>query len=442
MALASASAADEQPSTSTSTSSAPPLSLRLEDITVEVAPSIESIGRTAWDGIATRAHGRESGGDNPFLFYAFLHAAEASGSVQPSTGWMPQHLIAKDKAGTIIGLAPAYLKGHGAGEYVFDSAWASAYQRAGGRYYPKLLGGVPFSPVPGPRLLVVEDAADPDAAAVVRTALARAFADLTRELKLSSAHINFVDPASAAALASSGAGFVERVGIQYHWANRGYETFADFEAALKQSRRKAVRQERKKVAAAGLAVARLPGSELTPALIDRFYSFYCDTAERKWGEAYFSREFFHRLFDAGGTGLPSDRVLLVVAADATAPGLPGSHPASVVAGALNLAGSDALYGRHWGACPGAPFVNGLHFELSYYAAIEEAIERGLSRVEAGAQGEHKLARGYTPVITRSAHFLRDPGLRDAVSDFCAREAREMDYVVDVLGVRENPFKEG
>ena len=444
-AAAPAAAAPADPpapsaATSTSSSSSP---LRLEDITVEVVPSIETIGQAAWDAIATRAHGRDpgGGGDNPFLFFAFLHAAEASRSVHPSVGWMPQHLVARDGAGTIVGLAPAYLKGHGAGEYVFDSAWAAAYQQAGGRYYPKLLGGVPFSPVPGPRLLVVEDEADPAGAAAVRTALARAFAAMTGELKLSSAHVNFTDAASSAALAGAGAGFVERVGVQYHWPNRGYASFADFEAALKQSRRKAVRQERKRVGAAGLAVARLPGSELTPELIDRFYTFYSDTAERKWGEAYFTREFFHRLFDGGGGGLASDRVLLVVAADAAAPGLPGSRPQAVVAGALNLVGSDALFGRHWGACPGAPFVSGLHFELSYYAAIEEAIARGLGRVEAGAQGEHKLARGYTPVVTRSAHYLRDPGLRAAVADFCGREAREMDYVVDVLGVRENPYKD-
>lgn len=445
---AAASSAD--PATpSTSSSSAPPL--RPEDISIEVVPSIEAIGQPAWDAIATRVvsgtSAGEASGDNPFLFYAFLHAAEASRSVHPSTGWMAQHLVAKTPDGTVVGLAPAYLKGHGAGEYVFDAAWADAYERAGGRYYPKLLGAVPFSPVPGPRLLVVEDEADgstpPGQADAVRTALARGLAALTQDLKLSSAHINFTDPASSAALAGAGVGFVERLGMQFHWTNRGYGTFADFEAALKQPRRKTIRQERKKVAAAGLATARLPGSELSPAFIDRFYSFYCDTAERKWGEAYFSREFFHRLFDASGGGLPSDRVMLVVAAPTTAPGTPGKGAASsVVAAALNLVGSDALFGRHWGACPDAPFVNGLHFELAYYEAIEEAIARGLSRVEAGAQGgEFKIKRGYLPVLTRSAHFLRDPGLRDAVADFCAREAREIDYVASVLGVRDNPYKE-
>lgn len=434
------------PSTST-----PSTSLRPSDISISVVPSIEAIGQATWDAIATRVSGpagSPTSGDNPFLFYAFLHAAEASRSVHPTAGWLPQHLVAKTRDGAIVGLAPAYLKGHGAGEYVFDSAWAAAYERAGGRYYPKLLGGVPFSPVPGPRLLVVEDGVEGGGpsgrAAVVRTALARGFAALVDDMKLSSAHVNFTDAASTAALAGAGVGFVERVGIQYHWSNRGYETFPDFEAALKQSRRKAVRQERKKVTAAGLATARLPGSELTPALIDRFYTFYADTAERKWGEAYFTREFFHRLFDTtpGGSGLPSDRVLMVVAADATAPGTPGTGPtSSVAAAAFNAVGSDALFGRHWGCCPDREPVNGLHFELSYYAAIEEAIARGLGRVEAGAQGEHKLARGYLPVITRSAHFLRDPGLRDAVADFCAREAREIDYVASVLGVRDNPYKD-
>ena len=430
------------PTPAASSTSAPCPSLRVEDITVEVSPSIEAIGREAWDAISTRATSPGSGGDNPFLWYAFLHAAEASGSAGPKAGWLPQHLVARGPDGAVVGLAPAYLKAHSAGEYVFDSAWASAYGRAGGRYFPKCLGAVPFTPVTGPRLLVVDEAAggDPGTAAAARTALARAFAGLTHDMGLSSAHVNFLDEPSAAAFRSCGAGFVERLGIQFHFDNPGYASFADFEACLKQSRRKAVRQERKRVRAAGLAIDRLPGSQISPELVDRFYSFYVDTALRRWGEPYFEREMFHRLFDAE-TGLPSDRVMLVVAADASSRGMPGEHPASVVAGALNLVGSHALFGRHWGAAPGSAPVPGLHFELSYYQAIEAAIEKGLPRVEAGAQGQDtKLPRGYLPVITRSAHFLRDPGLRGAVGDFCRREAQEVDYAVDILGVRDSPYK--
>lgn len=437
--LARRSASRPDPTTSApSTSSSS--RLRPEDITVEVTPSIESIGREAWDALATKAISPGDGGDNPFIFYAFLHAAEASGSASPQAGWLPQHLIARAPDGRIVGLAPAYMKASSAGEYVFDSAWASAYQRAGGRYFPKVLGAVPFSPVTGARLLV-DDADDPATASAARTALARGFAALTDDMKFSSAHINFVDEPSAAAFKSCGAGFVERLGIQFHFANPGYASFQDFEAALKQSRRKCVRQERKKVRAAGLAVDRLPGLALSPALIDRFYSFYVDTALRRWGQPYFEREFFHRLFD-GETGLPSERVMLVVAAETkNRRGTPGEDASSVVAGALNLVGSHALFGRHWGCAPGSDPVSGLHFELSYYQAIEAAIERGLPRVEAGAQGqETKQPRGYQPVLTRSVHYLRDPGLRGAVADFCAREAREVDYAVDVLSVRDSPYK--
>jgi uncharacterized protein len=432
------SASSYSTTTSAPAAPAPPQQqpLRPEDISIEVVPSVEAVGRDAWDAIARHALS-EDGGDNPFVFYAFLHAAEASGSAAPKAGWLPQHLVARAPDARILGLAPLYMKAHSAGEYVFDSAWASAYGRAGGRYFPKALCGVPFTPVSGPRLLVRDD---PATAAATRTALARGIASLTDDLGLSSAHCNFLDAPSAAAFKSAGVGFVERLGIQFHFSNPGYPDFAAFEASLKQSRRKAVRQERKRVRAAGLAVDRLPGCALSPGLIDRFYSFYVDTALRRWGEPYFEREFFHRLFDAE-TGLPSDRVMLVVAAEAAARGTPGEAPGSVVAGALNLVGSRALFGRHWGAAPGSSPPSGLHFELSYYQAIEAAIERGLPRVEAGAQGQDtKLPRGYLPAITRSAHFLRDPGLRGAVADFCAREAREVDYAVSVLGVRDSPYK--
>ena len=313
------------------------------------------------------------------------------------------------------------------GQYVFDHSWADAAHRLGVRYYPKLQACVPFSPVTGPRLIVAaaEDGGGPEVAA----ALARAVASLADDFGVSSAHVTFCTGDDLDALRS--AGFEVRTGVQYWWQNRGYTSFADYEAALAQKKRKAVRQERKRVRAAGLATTCLPGSAVTPALADRMYAFYTDTVDRKWGERYLTRGFFHAIMEA----LP-DRVRLVVAHDVDH----GPDDAgAVVAGALNLVGSHALFGRHWGADP-AVNVPGLHFEVSYYAAIEHAIEAGLARVEAGAQGEHKLARGYLPHATLSGHYVRDPQLGGAVADFLRRERAEMDYVLDALTAQASPYK--
>jgi predicted N-acyltransferase len=304
------------------------------------------------------------------------------------------------------------------GEYVFDQSWASAYERTGRRYYPKLVSCSPFSPVSGPRLLV-SPAAPPGTAA----ALGRGITAVADALQLSSAHVTFPTAADAAQL--TGEGWMLRTGLQYHWQNRGYSSFADFEAALVQKRRKVVRQERKK-AQEGLRLRRLRGSEITSAHWDAFYDFYVDTADRKYGRAYLTREFFARLGETMG-----DAVLLVTAEEAE----PGGGP--IIAAALNLCGSDALFGRNWGCQGERPF---LHMEVCYYQAIEEAIERKLGRVEAGAQGEHKIARGYDATPTYSAHYIRDPGFRASVADFLRRETEQMAEVISELRAG-SPYKE-
>ena len=353
-------------------------------VIARIAEGVRAIPADQWDACAGTA--------NPFVAHAFLSALEESGSVGPGTGWTPAPIIVDGADGAPAGIAPAYLKSHSQGEYVFDYAWADAWQRAGGDYYPKLQVAAPFTPVPGPRLLL----RDPAAAAPLIAALEA----VTQQNNLSSAHATFVDPAQLGAFEA--AGWLLRRGNQFHWENNGYATFDDFLAALASRKRKAIRKEREG-ALAGLTIRHLTGSDLTEAAWDAFWRFYQDTGSRKWGHPYLTRPFFSLL----GQGM-ADRVLLILAERSGRP----------IAGALNLIGADTLYGRYWGCTEDVPF---LHFELCYYQAIDAAIARGLQRVEAGAQGEHKLARGYVPVATWSAHFIPDRGFRRAVSDFLDRE---------------------
>lgn len=352
--------------------------------TVETIPRVTALPAAEWDACA--------GAANPFLSHAFLSALEESRSVEPKAGWAPSHLVVRE-GGRVVGVAPAYLKGHSWGEYVFDQAWADGYRRAGLAYYPKLLVGVPFTPVPGPRLLT----ADP----VVRRVLVDALRAVVAERKLSSAHVNFVEPDDLAALTE--AGWLPRMGMQFHWTNHGYTSFEDFLAALTSHRRKELRRERRQVAASGVAVEAVPGSALTASDWDRFHELYLEQSEKKWGQPYLTREFFERIGATLG-----DRVLLVV----------GRAEGEIVAGALNLVGTEALYGRNWGASVQVP---GLHFEVCYHQAVEWAITHGLARVEAGAQGEHKLQRGYLPVPTWSAHWIADERFRRAIGDWLVRE---------------------
>lgn len=355
-------------------------------LTLSLHPSIHAIGAVDWDGCA--------GDDNPFVSFAFLSALEDSGSASPRTGWLPQHLCLRDDSGRVVAVAPAYAKSHSYGEYVFDHGWADALERAGGQYYPKLQVAVPFSPVPGPRLLVRPGSGLPPAA------VAQALVQAAGALGCSSVHVTFATQPEWQALGD--AGWLRRLGRQFHWTNDGYADFDAFLGALRASHRKTIRRERR-AAAEGLELRTLRGAQITPAHWDAFYRFYRSTTDRKWGDAYLRKSFFPMLGDRLG-----ERAVLMVA---ERDGVP-------VAGALNLMGRDALFGRNWGATIDQPF---LHFELCYYQAIDFAIRHGLARVEAGAQGEHKIQRGYLPAATYSAHWIDHTGLRGAVAEFLERE---------------------
>jgi len=353
--------------------------------------------------------------DNPFVSHAFLSSLEQSLSVGQRTGWQPRHLLAETADGELVGAAPCYLKSHSRGEYVFDHGWADAFERAGGDYYPKLQVAVPFTPVTGPRLL----ARPGPFAASVRGALADALAEITRASKLSSAHVTFLTEAEWHALGERG--FLQRTDRQFHWENQGYASFDDFLAALSSRKRKTIRRERKDAFAPGIEVHWLTGSDLTEEVWDAFFEFYMETGSRKWGRPYLTREFFSIVGAAMG-----ERILLVMARRA----------GRWIAGAINFIGHDTLYGRNWGAIEHHPF---LHFELCYYQAIDYAIARRLRRVEAGAQGEHKLARGYLPHTTYSAHFIANPALRRAIADYLERERAYVEADAEALAAAA-PFR--
>jgi len=376
--------------------------------TLQVNDGIAAIGRDAWDACAAPT------GD-PFVSYDFLHACEASGSAVPSQGWGARHLSLHAGDGAVIGVMPLYLKGHSQGEYVFDHSWADAWQRAGGRYYPKLLGAVPFTPATGPRFLNAPGAD----AATVREALLQGALTLVERLGVSSLHVNFPTEAEWRAMAE--AGLLPRRDIQFIWRNDGYQTFDDFLAALSSNRRKTIRRERRE-AQAGLDIRVLTGAEITEAHWDAFFEFYMDTGDRKWGRPYLTRDFFARV----GASM-ADRIALVMAFREGTP----------IAGALNFIGRDALYGRQWGALEEVPF---LHFELCYYQAIDFAIARGLSRVEAGAQGEHKIARGYLPSPVYSAHWIADPALRDPVARYLDNERPAVEAEMEAMTADLSPYR--
>jgi predicted N-acyltransferase len=337
---------------------------------------------------------------NPFVSHDFMASLEASGCATSKTGWVPQHLVLEGSDGRPKAILPCYLKSHSMGEYVFDHGWADAYERAGGRYYPKLQAAVPFTPVPGRRLLV-RPGPDADAS---RKRLAEGGIALARRHGVSSLHVTFATEADWRILGDNG--YLLRTDQQFHFVNEGFRDFDDFLAALTARKRKVVKRERRE-AMDGLELDILTGSDLTEAAWDAFFAFYTDTGNRKWGRPYLNRRFFSLIGERMG-----DRVLLFLARR-------GGKP---VAGALNFIGSDTLYGRYWGAVEEVPF---LHFELCYYQAIEWALAHGLSKVEAGAQGEHKLARGYRPMTTYSAHWIADAGFRHAVEDYLKRERRQV-----------------
>ena len=374
------------------------------ELSARLLESIHDVTARDWDALNRR--------DNPFMSHAFLSAMEDSGSVGPGTGWQPAPIVIESDSGTLLAAMPAYLKGHSQGEYVFDHSWADAYERAGGRYYPKLQIAAPFTPATGPRLLLADDALAP---ALLSTAQ-----QLCTQNGLSGAHATFVEPEQVPLFTDNG--WLMRSDIQFHWHNRGYGNFDDFLADLASRKRKDLKKERARAQEA-VEIRHLTGSDLEEDAWDAFWIFYQDTGARKWGTPYLTREAFTLLGER-----MADRLLLILA-------LIDGRP---VAGALNVVGPDALYGRYWGCTEQIPF---LHFELCYYQAIDAAIARGLSRVEAGAQGGHKLARGYAPVETRSAHWIADPGFREAVADFLEREGQGVSGERNFLDTR-TPFRKG
>lgn len=379
-----------------------------EAFSARMVSSIDGIGRDVWDRLANP----DPATHNPFVSYDFLKALEDSQSVGGQSGWAPSHL-AVEQAGAVIGVAPVYAKAHSQGEYVFDHHWADAYERAGGRYYPKLVCAAPFTPAPGPRLL----ARDPTA----RAALAAALIEATKRVGASSLHANFLTADDQDALTAAGA--LPRLGEQYHWFNRGYRTYDEFLDPLSSRKRKAIRRERREAAESGLRIRRLQGEAIEERHWDAMWMFYQDTGARKWGRPYLTRTFF-RLIGERMAG----RILLILA-------FRGETP---VAGALNFIGGDALYGRYWGCIEDHPF---LHFELCYHQAIDYAIEQGLDRVEAGAQGEHKIARGYEPVATCSAHWIADSGFRVAIERYLESERAHIQAEIESLS-EMTPFKKG
>jgi predicted N-acyltransferase len=372
------------------------------DVVARIASGVADFDRAQWDACAGR--------DNPFISWDFLVALERSGSVGDGSGWQPLPIVIDGPDGQIAAAAPAYGKSHSQGEYVFDHGWAEAWERAGGRYYPKIQIAAPFSPVPGPRLLLRDKAMAP--------ALIAGIEMLVERNELSSAHATFIAPEEVPLFEA--AGWLIREDSQYHWTNRGYGSFADFLTDLSSEKRKNIRKERAR-AVEGLEIVHLTGGDLTEAHWDIFWDFYQDTGARKWGQPYLTRAFFSILGET-----MADKVLLILA-------LRDGRP---IAGALNLIGGDSLYGRYWGCSQDVP---NLHFELCYYQAIDAAIARGLSKVEAGAQGGHKLARGYAPEPTFSAHFLPNAGFRRAVADFLVAEREGVQR--DRLWLAERtPFK--
>jgi predicted N-acyltransferase len=377
---------------------------------VGVHRSIAEIGREAWEACAAAAEY----GANPFTSYDFLHALEESGCVGPAAGWAPQHLSVSDAAGGVAGVMPLYLKAHSQGEYVFDHAWADAYARAGGQYYPKLQCAVPFTPATGPRLIT-----RPELRTEAERVLTGGALQLCRNLRASSLHATFLREDEWRRLGE--AGLLLRQDQQYHWLNEGYGDFDDFLAALSSSRRKTIRRERRE-AQDGLEILALSGADLREEHWDAFFGFYMDTGSRKWGRPYLNRRFFSLIGER-----MADKILLVMA----------RRDGRWIAGALNLIGADTLYGRNWGAIEHRPF---LHFELCYYQAIEQAIRRGLGRVEAGAQGEHKIARGYLPSPVYSAHYIADPALRAPVARYLEQEREAVEADMAILEAEYSPFK--
>ncbi|MXN52210.1 GNAT family N-acetyltransferase [Shinella sp. AETb1-6] len=388
-----------------------------ETVRIRVETTFADIAADDWGRLSGASRADAQTPYNPFISHAFLSSLEESGCAVAETGWLGQHLLLEGDDGALLGALPAYLKNHSQGEYVFDHGWADAFERAGGRYYPKLQASVPFTPATGPRLL--SRVGQPVVA--TQTALAEGLKELAKRHDVSSAHVTFAPQDEMPVFEA--AGYLHRTDQQFHFINEGYGSHDDFLETLASRKRKALKKERRAALEHGIEIDWLTGKDLTESIWDQFFAFYMDTGSRKWGRPYLNREFYSLI----GERMAEDIMLVMARRD-------GRY----VAGAINFIGSDTLFGRHWGCIEDHPF---LHFEVCYHQAIDFAIARGLKRVEAGAQGEHKLARGYLPVTTHSAHYITHPGLRRAVADYLERERRDVEMMGEYLA-EHGPFRRG
>ena len=375
---------------------------------IELVSNLINVDKDQWNRLNVTNH--------PFTSYEFLTSLELSHSVCQKTGWTPQHIVIKDNKNILIGALPNYLKMHSYGEYIFDHSWANAFENAGGQYYPKLLSAIPFTPATGPRFLIRDDNVDKDK---IFELLINTIENLVKNNNLSSAHINFLSEDISIKLNHKN--WIERKGLQFHWHNKEYKTFNDFLEKLKSTKRKAIKKERQKIFNFDIKIERITGNDLTDEMWDSFYEFYLNTVDKKWGGAYLTKNFFYLINQN-----MKDKVLLVIA----------KQHDKIVAAALNFIGNDTLYGRNWGSIVDIPF---LHFELCYYQAIEFAIEQKIKKVEAGAQGNHKIQRGYIATSTYSCHYINNPSFTNAVKNFVKMEAKEINKQIEIINQLGSPY---
>jgi predicted N-acyltransferase len=388
-----------------------------DELSIRIERSFSDISPESWSRLSGATKADNALAYNPFVSHAFLSSLEESGSATAETGWLGHHMLLQAADGRLVGALPGYLKNHSQGEYVFDHGWADAFERAGGRYYPKLQCSIPFTPATGPRLLVAAGLERRP----IQDAMAESLKEVVRRLGVSSAHITFVPEDEIDVFETDG--YLHRTDQQFHFINEGYDDHEAFLETLASRKRKALRKERRTALENGITIDWLTGSDLTERIWDQFFAFYMDTGSRKWGRPYLTRRFYSLIAER----MPDD-ILLVMA----------KRNGRYVAGAINFIGGDTLYGRHWGCIEDHPF---LHFEVCYHQAIDFALAKGLKRVEAGAQGEHKLARGYLPVTTHSAHYVAHAGLRRAIADYLARERDDVEHMNEILA-EHSPFRKG
>jgi predicted N-acyltransferase len=388
-----------------------------DDLSIRIERSFADISPESWSRLSGASKTGKAIAYNPFISHAFLSSLEESGSATAQTGWLGHHMLLETDRGELVGALPGYLKNHSQGEYVFDHGWADAFERAGGRYYPKLQCSIPFTPATGPRLLVAEGLDRRP----IQDAMVESLKEVVRRLGVSTAHVTFLPEDEVGIF--EGDGYLHRTDQQFHFINDGYANHEEFLETLASRKRKALRRERRAALENGISIDWLTGQDLTERIWDQFFAFYMDTGSRKWGRPYLTRKFYSLI----GERMPED-ILLIMA----------KHNGRYVAGAINFIGGDTLYGRHWGCIEDHPF---LHFEVCYHQAIDFALARGLKRVEAGAQGEHKLARGYLPVTTHSAHYVAHAGLRRAIADYLERERDDVEHMNDIL-TEHSPFRKG